>query len=123
MPTNSARLAQPEEAERPVVEFIAARDLAECLAIFEAAEVTAAPIYDIDQFVADPHVKEREILVDLPDADLGSRHRPQRHPAPLRDARRPAPAAPTLGEHTAEVLARVGVDGADLAELKAERIV
>ena len=69
---NSARLAHPDEAERPVVEFIARRDCAECLAIFEAAEVTAAPIYDIDQFVADPHVQERQILVDMPDDEIGS---------------------------------------------------
>ena len=34
--------------------------------------------------------------------------------------RRPAP---KLGEHTAEVLARIGIAGADLARLKSERIV
>ena len=69
---NSARLAHAEEAERPVVEFIARHDCDECLAIFEKAEVTAAPIYDIDQFVADPHVLERQIVVDMPDAEIGS---------------------------------------------------
>src|SRR5438552_5809919 len=54
--TNTARLANNEAAERPISDFIAARDLKDCLALFEIAEVTAAPIYDIDQFVVDEHV-------------------------------------------------------------------
>jgi crotonobetainyl-CoA:carnitine CoA-transferase CaiB-like acyl-CoA transferase len=39
--------------------------------IFERAEVPAAPVYDIDQFITDPQVVGREIPVDLPDDDLG----------------------------------------------------
>ena len=70
--TNSARLANTDEAERPIREFIARHDFAECLALFEQAEVTAAPIYDIDQFVDDPHVRERQIVVDVPDEEIGS---------------------------------------------------
>ena len=90
--TNSARLANNEEAERPIREFIAARDLVECLAIFEAAEVTAAPVYDIDQFVADPHVQARQIVVDVPDEEIGSVTVHNVIPAPLRHARRVAAA-------------------------------
>ena len=120
---NSARLAHPDEAEKPVREFIARHDCAECLAIFEAAEVTAAPIYDIDQFVNDPHVQARQIVVDVPDEDIGSVTihnvipRLSSTPGALR---RPAP---KLGEHTAEVLARIGVDGNELTALRSERIV
>jgi crotonobetainyl-CoA:carnitine CoA-transferase CaiB-like acyl-CoA transferase len=119
--TNSARLANPDEAERPVAEFIAARDLAECLAIFEAAEVTAAPIYDIDQFVADPHVRERQVLVEVPDEEIGSvtmHNIIPRLSATPGTMRRPAPA-----QHTAEVLARLGITGADLEALRSERII
>src|SRR6478609_7053935 len=58
--TNADRVKNIDEAERPVAEFIKARTLAENLAVFEKAEVTAAPVYDIDQFIADPHVKARE---------------------------------------------------------------
>ncbi|HEX2337575.1 MAG TPA: CoA transferase [Hyphomicrobiaceae bacterium] len=121
--TNSARLANNDEAERPIREFIARRDLATCLSVFAAAEVTAAPVYDIDQFVADRHVQERQIVVDLPDEELGSvtMHnvvpRLSTTPGALR---RPAP---KLGEHTAEILARVGIAAADLARLRSEGII
>jgi crotonobetainyl-CoA:carnitine CoA-transferase CaiB-like acyl-CoA transferase len=121
--SNTARLAHPDESEKPVRDFIAARDLADCLAAFEAAEVTAAPIYDIDQFVADPHVRARQIVVDVPDAEIGSvtmHNVVPRLSATPGALRRPAP---ELGEHTAEVLSRIGITGADVAQLKSERIV
>lgn len=121
--TNSARLANADEADQPVREFIAVRDLDECLRIFEAAEVTAAPVYEIDQFVADRHVLEREVVVDLPDEELGSvtvhnvLPRLSGTPGGFRHP------APKLGEHTAEILARVGVSAGDLEKLRAEKVV
>jgi crotonobetainyl-CoA:carnitine CoA-transferase CaiB-like acyl-CoA transferase len=120
---NSARLAHAEEAERPVVDFIARHDCEECLAIFEKAEVTAAPIYDIDQFVADPHVQERQIVVDVPDEEIGSvtiHNVIPRLSATPGALRRPAP---RLGEHTGEILARIGVGEPEIAALRSERIV
>jgi crotonobetainyl-CoA:carnitine CoA-transferase CaiB-like acyl-CoA transferase len=121
--SNSARLANNEAAERPIREFIACRDLAECLAIFAAAEVTAAPVYEIDQFVADRHVQERQVIVEVPDAELGcvTMHnvlpRLSVTPGALR---RPAP---ELGEHTPQILARIGIAAGDLARLRSEGVV
>jgi len=120
---NSARLAHPEEAERPVAQFIASHDCAECLAIFEKAEVTAAPIYDIDQFVADPHVQARQIVVDVPDEEIGSvtvHNVIPRLSATPGALRRPAP---KLGEHTAEILARIGIGADQLSVFRDEGIV
>src|SRR6266481_3228400 len=69
--TNADRVHHAEECEAPIAEFIAARTLDENMQVFAAAEVTAAPVYDIDQFLADPHVTEREIVVDVPDEHTG----------------------------------------------------
>src|SRR5947209_1938119 len=70
--TNSDRVRNIDECDRPVAEFIKARTLVDNLAAFEAAEVTAAPVSDIGPFIADPHVQARQIVTDLPDADMGS---------------------------------------------------
>src|SRR3954462_62196 len=112
--TNSDRVRHAEECEAPIVEFIAARTLEENMTAFAAAEVTAAPVYDIDQFLADPHVREREIVVDVPDPDLGhiAMHtiipRLSETPGRLRTP------APSLGEHTEEILGQFGIGRAAL---------
>src|SRR6516164_7824878 len=121
--TNSDRVRNAEACEAPIVAFIGARTLAENMEVFERAEVTAAPVYDIDQFMTDPHVVAREILVDLPDDELG--RLPMHNVIPrLSDTpgrlRRPAPA---LGEHTAEILGSLGLDRAELDGLVREGII
>jgi len=93
------------------------------MAVFAAAEVTAAPVYDIDQFLADPHVTEREIVVDVPDEQTGRlvMHniipRLSDTPGHLRSP------APQLGEHTAEILGQLGVDPAALERLAADGVI
>jgi crotonobetainyl-CoA:carnitine CoA-transferase CaiB-like acyl-CoA transferase len=121
--TNSDRVRNAAECEQPIVEFITARTLDENMQAFAAAEVTAAPVYDIDQFLTDPHVIQREIVVDVPDEEVG--HMPMHNIIPrLSDTpgrlRRPAPA---LGEHTAEILGQLGVDHAQLERLAGEGVI
>src|SRR6202790_3586470 len=115
--SNSDRVRNAAECEAPLVEFIAARTLDENMAAFAAAEVTAAPVYDIDQFLADPHVIEREIVVDMPDSETGRlvMHNviPRLSDTPGR-LRLPAP---SLGEHTADILGQLGIDAAGLDRL------
>jgi crotonobetainyl-CoA:carnitine CoA-transferase CaiB-like acyl-CoA transferase len=121
--TNTDRVRNAEACEAPIREFIGARTLAENMAVFEAAEVTAAPVYDIDQFMADPHVGARQILVEVPDAELG--RLPMHNVIPRLSAtpgglRRPAP---RLGEHTAEILGGLGLDRAEIAALARDGVI
>jgi crotonobetainyl-CoA:carnitine CoA-transferase CaiB-like acyl-CoA transferase len=85
--------------------------------------VTAAPVYDIDQFVDDAHVQERQVVVDMPDDEVG---RVTMHNILPRLSVTPGvmrTPAPKLGEHTAEILRRVGVDAAGLEKLRSQGIV
>jgi crotonobetainyl-CoA:carnitine CoA-transferase CaiB-like acyl-CoA transferase len=121
--TNADRVANAEATEAPIRAFILAHTLEEGMAFFEQNEITAAPVYDIDQFMADPHVRARQIVVDLPDKDMGTI--PMHAVVPRLSAspgalRRPAP---ELGEHTAEVLGRLGVDGAARDDLSRRKII
>ena len=121
--SNSTRVANAEAAERPIREFIAARDLEDCLSVFAGAEVTAAPVYDISQFLDDPHVRARQVVVELPDEEIGSvaMHnvipRLSATPGAIRHP------APKLGEHTTEILARIGIDSTSLERLKRDGVV
>jgi crotonobetainyl-CoA:carnitine CoA-transferase CaiB-like acyl-CoA transferase len=121
--TNSDRVRNIDDCERPVAEFIKARTLAEGLGAFEAAEVTAAPVYDIDQFIADPHVQARQIVTDLPDAEMGGV--PMHAVVPRLSAtpgeiRTPAPA---LGEHNEAILGRLGLRAAEIADLRQRKVI
>src|SRR3954466_12679379 len=121
--TNSDRVRNAEECEAPIVEFIAARTLEENMEAFAAAEVTAAPVYDIDQFLADPHVREREIVVEVPDPDLGRIAMHNIIPRLSETPGRLRTPAPSLGEHTAEILGQFGIDRAMLEGLAREGVV
>jgi len=121
--TNADRVENADYCEEPVTAFIKARTLEENLAIFQAAEVTAAPVYDIDQFMADPHVRARGIITEVPDAEMGSL--PMHPVIPRLSAtpgalRRPAPA---LGEHNRELLGGLGLDEAAIADLGRRKII
>jgi crotonobetainyl-CoA:carnitine CoA-transferase CaiB-like acyl-CoA transferase len=121
--TNTDRVKNAEECEAPIVEFIAARTLDENMALFEAAEVTASPVYDIDQFLADPHVQARGIVIDVPDAQTGSLAMHNIIPRLSDTPGRLRTPAPEIGEHTAEILGQLGVDKAELDALAREGIV
>src|SRR5688572_8769414 len=68
--TNEERVKHAEELDAIIGAFIAERTQAENVAFFEKAEVTIGPIYDISQAIDDPHIVERELLADYPDADM-----------------------------------------------------
>jgi formyl-CoA transferase len=117
--SNSERLRHAEELDAIIGAFIAKRTQAENVAFFERFQVTIGPVYDIAQIVEDPHVIERELIADYPDADMGAF--PMHHVMP-RLSRTPgairAP-APALGEHNRALLAEIGVDEAAYAKLLA----
>src|ERR1041385_6325129 len=121
--THTDRVQNAAETEAPIVEFIAARTLDENMAAFAAAEVTAAPVYDIDQFLADPHVLEREIVVEVPDADTGCIAMPNIIPRLSDTPGRLRLPAPRLGEHTAEILGQFGIDKATLDTLAGDGVI
>jgi crotonobetainyl-CoA:carnitine CoA-transferase CaiB-like acyl-CoA transferase len=121
--TNTDRVRNADACEAPIADFIAARTLDETMVIFRAAEVTASPIYEVDQFLDDPHVQARGVVVEMPDDDMGSvlMHGivPRLSDTPGR-LRQPAP---RLGEHTHAVLAASGYDAAARAALAAQGII
>lgn len=117
--TNADRLANVDELDHVIQEFVGQRTLDENIALFQGAGITAGPVYDTAQLVDDPHVKAREVLVDMPDDELGAvtMHNvtPRLSGTPGKIRKR----APHLGEDNASVLAEVGVTPERLAALRA----
>ena len=118
------RVARADEIDTMVADWISARTLAEAMAVFEAAEVTAAPIYDARQLIEDPHFTARGMYVSLPDDDLGQ----LRVQGPVvRMSGTPGRVehlGPAVGAHNDEVYpALLGLSPARLAELRTDGVI
>ncbi len=59
------------ELDELVAKWVGARTLDEAMRVFEAAEVTAAPVYDAQQLLADEHLRARGTYLTVDDPDLG----------------------------------------------------
>jgi crotonobetainyl-CoA:carnitine CoA-transferase CaiB-like acyl-CoA transferase len=66
------RQARAHEVDEMVAGWIRDRTLAEVMAVFERAEVAAAPIYDAEHLLADEHLRLRGSFVTVDDPDLGT---------------------------------------------------
>ena len=73
------RQARAREIDELVASWVGRRTLEKAMAVFEAAEVAAAPVYDASQLMADPHLQKRGTFVEVDDPDLG----PMRVQAPV----------------------------------------
>ncbi len=61
----TGRVRHRDLIESMLRDWVGARDQAEVVAAFEAAEAAIAPVYDIAEFDADPHVRARGLIEDL----------------------------------------------------------
>lgn len=121
--TNADRVQRCDEVNDIVAAWVAERDQAEVLSIFEAAGVTAAAIYNAADLLDDPHVNERGVLVEVPDDDLGVAPMHNIHPYLSETPGTFRTRAPGLGEHTDEVLESAGFDAAEIATFRKRGMV
>jgi len=103
----------------PLIEAVTANESrAHWIAAFQEAGVPCGAIQTYDQVFNDPQLAERDFFWDGPHAaiglvrQLGSPMRLAETP-PRRDS-----AGPTLGQHSAEVLAELGYSTAEFKELR-----
>jgi crotonobetainyl-CoA:carnitine CoA-transferase CaiB-like acyl-CoA transferase len=118
--TNSDRVRNRALVDAAVGGWFALRTREEALAQMRAGGVTVGPVYNIDDAVEDAHFRERNILVEVEDPELGSI--PMHNIVPRLSAtpgvwRLPAPG---LGQHTDLILSEAGYDAGAIAVLRRE---
>ena len=116
---NDLRLQNNDALEQELARIIQQFDSAELEQRFAQADVMAAPVNSIAEAVRDPQLLHNGMITELEHAHLG---RIKSGTLPIRFAdestERVQRAAPTLGQHTEEVLSQLGYSDQDIAELR-----
>jgi crotonobetainyl-CoA:carnitine CoA-transferase CaiB-like acyl-CoA transferase len=118
--TNSDRMANREELARLLGDHLKQRSTADWLDDLDAAGIPAGPINDIAAMAADPQTLAREMVVELDHPKAG---KTKAIGLPIKFSETPGKVvtpAPTLGQHTREVLLGVGYTDAEVDALAAE---
>ncbi|MBE0546575.1 MAG: CoA transferase [Rubrivivax sp.] len=122
--TNLGRVAHRVELIRRLREQTLQRSTADWVAALEAAEVPCGPINTMAQVFADPQVQARGMRVEVEHSTAGTIPLVAN---PIKLSATPVSyrnAPPTLGQHTAAVLAReLGLDAGQLAALQAQKVI
>lgn len=121
--TNPDRVKHRDQIDKILGGWIKQRDQEEVLEIFSREEVTASGIFNISDIIKNEHFKGREVLVDLPDEDVGTA--PMHNIIPRLSVtpgkfRLPAPA---LGQHTTALLGELGIGADALTDLMERGVI
>ncbi|QKV54716.1 CaiB/BaiF CoA transferase family protein [Comamonas antarctica] len=120
---NPGRVRHLEALDAIIAQWSAQREFTDLGACLETNAVPFSKIYSIADVIEDPHFVARQAIVRLPDPELGS------VPAPAAVPRFGAVAAaaprtgPSTGEHNAAIYGPLGLTAADLAKLRAARVI
>lgn len=112
--TPPARAANYAEATRLATEWTKTKTSAEALATLDAAGVTCARVQTIDQVLADPQIRARNMVVEQEHPVLGTVRLPN---LPFRFSdcdTTPKKRAPFLGEHNVAIARSLGVAEAEI---------
>jgi crotonobetainyl-CoA:carnitine CoA-transferase CaiB-like acyl-CoA transferase len=108
----------------PALEIVMrTRSRADWLSALEAAKVPCGPINSLAEVFDDPQVRARGMKVAVPhplNDDLELVASPMKLSATPVSVRRPPP---LLGQHTEEVLQELGLDSAEIARMRQDRVI
>lgn len=121
--TNPQRVSHRDELLPLVAAAMTSRTSAQWIELLDAAGVPVGPIQTVDEVMTDPQVLARGMVGEVEHPTAGTLRTVN---CPVRLTATPPQvrtAPPTLGQHTDEVLAELGLDRARIGELRARGAV
>lgn len=116
--TNAARVANADELDDIIATWVKQHTRAEAIEILRAAEVAVGPVYDVADVFADPHFAARELLVEMPDPDLGRVKLHNVMPRLTRTAGEVRYTGRDKGADTETILEEIGRDADEIDRLR-----
>jgi formyl-CoA transferase len=120
---NAGRAKRADELDRVIGEWTVRHDADECVRLLNEAQVPNGKIYSIADIVRDPQYLAREMIRQVMLPDGAALKVPGLVPKLSGTPGDIGWVGPTLGQHTEEVLARLGYSAADIEGLRARRVV
>jgi crotonobetainyl-CoA:carnitine CoA-transferase CaiB-like acyl-CoA transferase len=125
------RFATAEERARNIplilelaTAWFAARPFDRAIEGLTAHDIPHSPIMSIADIFTDPHYRERNMILDVPDEKLGTLAQPGVVPKLSLTPGRVDHAGAALGRHTDEILSGLlGLSPAEIAQLRSEGVV
>ena len=122
--TQALRARHEDAVDAAIAPWLRERSKYEAAAILKENRVPAAPVRDLTEVTADPHMHERGMLHDLDHPEMGQVVLPS---SPLRFAGSEPPTLelePGVGQHTDAVLDEwLGMDADAVSDLRASKVV
>lgn len=122
----AARLERHDEVNRLVADWVRERTVAEVMRVLgpEGANVPCAPVMTMDHLLSDPHLRAREMVVNLPHATLGEVPVPG---VPYKLSDSPGTVehlGPELGQHNDEIFrGLLGLSEEEMSQLRADGVI
>jgi succinyl-CoA---D-citramalate CoA-transferase len=107
-----------------MAEWFKARPFEKAIAELKAADIPHSPIMSIADIFADPHFRARDMIIDVPDEQLGPLPQPAVVPKLSLTPGRVTHAGASLGRHTGEILSSLlGMSDQDIAQLRNQGVI
>ena len=121
--TNSDRLNNQDDLDKPISKFIKKYNRDEVLNIFSKEGITVGPVLDISEITEHPYIHDREVLIDHYNEDYGNILMHQAFPRLSKTPGKIRNSAPSLGNDTDAVLREIGISENHIQMLRKNKII
>ncbi|MEA3109074.1 MAG: formyl-CoA transferase [Gammaproteobacteria bacterium] len=120
--TPNARLPRLKEIFDTVEQWTLTKTKFEAMAILNEHDIPCGPILSMEELAVEPSLRATGTIVEVDHPKRG-KYLTVGNPIKMSDSRTDVTRSPLLGEHTDEVLAELGYPAAEVATLRANKVI
>jgi formyl-CoA transferase len=120
--TPNARLPRLKEIFATIEQWTLTKTKFEAMDILNEHDIPCGPILSMEELAAEPSLRATGTIVEVDHPKRG-KYLTVGNPIKMSDSRTEVTRSPLLGEHTDEVLAELGYPAAEVASLRANKVI